>query len=110
MFAAIALRKSKVIYARWFDKKEVTLRMLFNIFSCFGNMEKMMFMTNKSSCLIEYQKLESASLAKESLNELVFFKQELKVCFYRVCYSVLECFRNILCWVKVILELTTPES
>lgn len=48
------VRKSKVIYARWFDKKNVTLRMLYNIFSTYGNIEKMIFLKEKSSVLIQY--------------------------------------------------------
>jgi hypothetical protein len=46
------VRKSKVIYARWFDKKVVTLKMLYNIFSTFGNIDKMIYLKERSSALI----------------------------------------------------------
>lgn len=48
----IVVRKSKVIYARWFDKKLVTLKMLYNIFSMFGNIDKMIYLKERSSALI----------------------------------------------------------
>ena len=52
IFIDIVVRKSKVIYARWFDKKLVTLKMLYNIFSMFGNIDKMIYLKERSSALI----------------------------------------------------------
>ena len=52
LFSWLVVRKSKVIYARWFDKKNVTLRMLYNIFSTYGNIEKMIFLKERSSVLV----------------------------------------------------------
>jgi hypothetical protein len=69
------VRKSKVIYARWFDKKNVTLKMLYNIFSTYGNIEKMILLKERSSVLVQYESLEHASQAKEALNDVVYFGQ-----------------------------------
>jgi hypothetical protein len=69
------VRKSKVIYARWFDKKVVTLKMLYNIFSTYGNIDKMIYLKERSSALIQYQTLDHATMAKESLNDVMFYSQ-----------------------------------
>lgn len=74
-----------MIYANWFDKNVVSLKMLINIFSYFGIVERLMYLKNKSSCLIEYSKLESALTAKESLKDMNFMGQEIKV--YQFCYE-----------------------
>lgn len=73
------VRKSKVIYARWFDKKVVTLKMLYNIFSTYGNIDKMIYLKDRSSALIQYQTLDHATMAKESLNDVMFYGQQIKV-------------------------------
>ncbi|CAD8125638.1 unnamed protein product [Paramecium sonneborni] len=74
-------RKSKVIYARWFDKKVVTSTMLYNIFSIYGNIDKMIFLKERSSCLIQYIMSEHAAIAKESLNDIMFYGQSIKIFF-----------------------------
>ncbi|CAD8179030.1 unnamed protein product [Paramecium octaurelia] len=74
-------RKSKVIYARWFDKKVVTSAMLYNIFSIYGNIDKMIFLKERSSCLIQYVSQEHAAIAKESLNDIMFYGQSIKIFF-----------------------------
>ncbi|CAD8172823.1 unnamed protein product [Paramecium pentaurelia] len=75
------VHKSKVIYARWFDKKVVTSTMLYNIFSIYGNIDKMIFLKERSSCLIQYVSQEHAAIAKESLNEISFYGQQIKIFF-----------------------------
>ena len=45
-------RKSKVIYARWFDKKVVTSLMLYNLFSTYGNIDKLIYLKERSSALV----------------------------------------------------------
>lgn len=76
-----ATRKSKVIYARWFQKERVDMDMLYNIFSTFGNIERMIFFKDKSSVLIEYQKIEQASIAKDYMNDIRFQGNQIKI-FY----------------------------
>ncbi|CAD8117993.1 unnamed protein product [Paramecium sonneborni] len=76
-----ALRKSKVIYARWFDKKVVTSTMLYNIFSIYGNIDKMIYLKERSSCLIQYVMQDHAAIAKEALNDIMFYGQQIKIFF-----------------------------
>ncbi|CAD8113977.1 unnamed protein product [Paramecium sonneborni] len=75
------LRKSKVIYARWFDKKVVTSTMLYNIFSIYGNIDKMIYLKERSSCLIQYVTQDHAAIAKEALNDIMFYGQQIKIFF-----------------------------
>lgn len=53
--------------------------MLYNIFSTFGNIERMIFFKDKSSVLIEYQKIEQASIAKDYMNDIRFQGNQIKV-------------------------------
>ncbi|CAD8192624.1 unnamed protein product [Paramecium octaurelia] len=76
-----ALRKSKVIYARWFDKKVVTSAMLYNIFSIYGNIDKMIYLKERSSCLIQYVLQDHAAMAKDALNDIMFYGQQIKIFF-----------------------------
>jgi hypothetical protein len=46
--------------------------MLYNIFSSFGNVKKIIFIKEKFSALVEYQKVESAVQAKEMMNDIMF--------------------------------------
>jgi RNA recognition motif-containing protein len=72
---------SKVIYARWFDKKLVGLRMLYNVFSTFGNIDKMIYLKERSSALVQFETTEFATQAKDALTGLRFFGQTIQV-FY----------------------------
>lgn len=69
------VRKSKVIYARWFDKDIVTIKMLANIFSVYGNIDKMVFLRERSNVLIQFITLEHSSDTKEYLNDVIFYGQ-----------------------------------
>ncbi|CAD8132574.1 unnamed protein product [Paramecium pentaurelia] len=74
-------KKSKVIYARWFDKKVVTSQMLYNLFSIYGNIDKMIYLKERSSALIQYMTYDYAAIAKESLNDIMFYGQSIKIFF-----------------------------
>lgn len=65
-------KKTKVIFARWFDKNVVTINQIFNIFSAFGNIDKVIYLKEKSSALIQFNKVEYAVLAKEYLQHIEF--------------------------------------
>lgn len=45
----------KVVFVRWFDPKTVNMDMMYNIFSTFGNIERMIFFKKKSNLLLQYQ-------------------------------------------------------
>ncbi|CAD8077109.1 unnamed protein product [Paramecium sonneborni] len=74
-------KKSKVIYARWFDRKVVTSQMLYNLFSIYGNIDKMIYLKERSSALIQYMTNDYAAIAKESLNDIMFYGQSIKIFF-----------------------------
>ncbi|CAD8143244.1 unnamed protein product [Paramecium octaurelia] len=74
-------KRSKVIYARWFDKKVVTSQMLYNLFSIYGNIDKMIYLKERSSALIQYMTYDYAAIAKESLNDIMFYGQSIKIFF-----------------------------
>ncbi|CAD8137344.1 unnamed protein product [Paramecium pentaurelia] len=76
-----SVRKSRVIYARWFDKKVVTSQMLYNLFSIYGNIDKMIYLKERSSALIQYVTQDHAAIAKESLNDIMFYGQSIKIFF-----------------------------
>jgi hypothetical protein len=48
-------RKSKVVYVRGLDDLSITIRFILNVFGNFGNVLKIIFLRNKSSCLIEFE-------------------------------------------------------
>eukprot|EP00825_Cyclidium_porcatum_P051470 TRINITY_DN9477_c0_g1_i5.p1 TRINITY_DN9477_c0_g1~~TRINITY_DN9477_c0_g1_i5.p1 ORF type:complete len:324 (-),score=56.11 TRINITY_DN9477_c0_g1_i5:92-1063(-) len=74
-------KKSKVIYIRGLEDPYLNVNQLYNIFSNFGNINKIIFLRNKKSCLIEYQSKEYATNAKDFLNNKQFNNNLLKI-FY----------------------------
>lgn len=74
-------RKSKVIYVRGLENPKMTIIMIYNLFSNFGNILKIIFLRNKSAALIEFENISYATQAKDSLNNLVFFGHPIKI-FY----------------------------
>ena len=53
--------------------------MLYNVFSNFGDICKLIFLKKKKCCLIEYESINYASYAKEYMNNMPFFGNSLKV-------------------------------
>lgn len=47
--------------------------MLYNMFSLYGNIEKMIYFKEKNGCLVQYYTIENAELAKDSLTDVVFY-------------------------------------
>lgn len=74
-------RKSKVVYVRGLDDLSITIRFILNVFGNFGNVLKIIFLRNKSSCLIEFEQLEQATKSKDSLDNISLLGQTIRV-FY----------------------------
>ncbi|CAD8047620.1 unnamed protein product [Paramecium sonneborni] len=55
--------------------------MLYNLFSIYGNIDKMIYLKERSSALIQYVTQDHAAIAKESLNDIMFYGQSIKIFF-----------------------------
>ena len=60
---------TKVLYANWFDPQQTTMTMIYNIFSTFGNIQKMIFFKTKCNVLIEYSTEVSVKFLLTNFNE-----------------------------------------
>ncbi|KAL4506010.1 hypothetical protein ABPG72_013771 [Tetrahymena utriculariae] len=81
-FAQIT-KKSKVIYVNRFDPSKTSMQQIFNLFSAFGNIAKMIFMKAKSAALIEYQSVDFACQAKDLLGDTIFNGNIIKIFYSR---------------------------
>ncbi len=54
---------------------------LYNLFSNFGNITKIMFLRNKRSALIEFENMEFATHAKDFLNGQTYLGEQVRI-FY----------------------------
>ncbi|CAD8077644.1 unnamed protein product [Paramecium primaurelia] len=72
---------TKVLYANWFDPKQTSMTMIYNIFSTFGNIQKMIYFKTKCNVLIEYSTEVSVKFLLTNFNEgnPTLFGQKLKV-------------------------------
>jgi hypothetical protein len=55
------------------------MTMIYNIFSTFGNIEKMIFFKEKFNVLIQYSSEVSAKFLMNNFTGLCFFGQKMKV-------------------------------
>jgi RNA recognition motif-containing protein len=74
-------KKSLVLHVLGIENKEVNAKMLFNIFSNFGNIVKLIFIKTRAVALVEFDKISSAALAKEGLNNVSFMGKPLRITF-----------------------------
>lgn len=70
---------SKVLFIKGLDEPGLSVAMIYNVFSNFGNISKIIFMRSKGGALIEFHSVEYATIAKDFLNNLFFFSNYLKV-------------------------------
>jgi RNA recognition motif-containing protein len=73
------VQKSAVLHVNGLENKDIKVQMLYNIFSNFGNIAKIIFMRNKASALIEFESIEYSSIAKDYLNNIVFMGKPLRI-------------------------------
>ncbi|KAL4435695.1 hypothetical protein ABPG74_018246 [Tetrahymena malaccensis] len=74
-------KPSLVIYINHLMSKDITLNHLYNVFSNFGDIVKIILKRNKCTAFIEYTMQENATKAKEYMDKKVFFDNEIRV-FY----------------------------
>eukprot|EP00825_Cyclidium_porcatum_P011000 TRINITY_DN15618_c0_g1_i2.p1 TRINITY_DN15618_c0_g1~~TRINITY_DN15618_c0_g1_i2.p1 ORF type:complete len:232 (+),score=21.26 TRINITY_DN15618_c0_g1_i2:294-989(+) len=73
--------KSKVMYIRGLENKEVKIEWLMNLLLNFGNVVKLVFIRDKKSALVEFENFEFSTQAKDFLNNTRFMGNTLKI-FY----------------------------
>lgn len=71
-----------MLYIKGLENNEVEVNMLYNIFSNFGNIVKIIFMKDKHVALIEFENVEYATVSKDYLNNIVFMGTPLRVSPY----------------------------
>lgn len=74
-------KRSPVLHVLGIESKEVTARMLFNVFSNFGNILKLIFIKTRAVALIEFDNIPSAKAARDSLNNIAFMGKPLRITF-----------------------------
>ena len=74
-------KQSPVIHVKGLDSEDVTPEIIASLFGNFGNILKFLFLKKKQTALIEYLEVDSASVAREMLNNLIFFGSQLKVSY-----------------------------
>ncbi|CAD8122961.1 unnamed protein product [Paramecium sonneborni] len=72
---------SKVVYMRGLMNLNITALNIFNLLSNFGNVLVIIHIKNKTSALVQFEKLSHAENALDHLNNQVFFGYKLKI-FY----------------------------
>lgn len=75
------LEPSVVILISNLDSEFTTARELFNFFSCFGFVSKILMMKNLRKALVEYRRLESATNAVNGINDCVLSRLKIKANF-----------------------------
>jgi RNA recognition motif-containing protein len=74
-------KKSPVLHVLGIENKEATARMLFNIFSNFGNIVKLIFIKTRAVALVEFENVLYATFAKENLNNVSFMGKPLRITY-----------------------------
>lgn len=72
---------SRVLYVKGLGSKLISVKHVYNLFSNFGDIKRIILLRAKEVALVEFETLEYAKLAKESLNNLCFFNEYLKISF-----------------------------
>lgn len=72
---------SRVLYVKGLNNKQISVRYVYNLFSNFGDIKRIIMLRMKEVALIEFETLEFAKLAKDNLNNLYFFDDYLKISF-----------------------------
>ena len=70
-----------MLYIQGLEYKDIKINMLYNIFSNFGNILKIIFIRSKAAALIEFENYEYSTISKDYLNNIVFMGKTLRVKF-----------------------------
>lgn len=74
-------RLSKVVHVKGLESEDISADMVSSLFANFGNIKQLLFLKKKHTALVEYLDQDSASFAREMLNNLTFFGSQLKVSY-----------------------------
>lgn len=77
----IEQRSSPVVHVKGLESDEISPETIASLFGNFGNISKLLYLKKKHTALIEYLDVDSASVAREMLNNLTFFGAQLKVSY-----------------------------
>ena len=72
---------SKVLYVKGLSSKVVSVRNIYNLFSNFGDIKRIILLRAKEVALVEFDTLEYAKMARENLNNLCFFDEYMKISY-----------------------------
>ena len=84
----IEQKSSRVVHVKGLEDESISTEIVASLFSNFGNIGRLLFFKKKQTALVEYHDQDSASVAKEMLNNLTFFGGQLKVSYSN--YSSIE--------------------
>ena len=65
-----------MLYVGNIDER-VTSRMIYNVFNRFGNVEALLYRKKTKSALIQFENINHANIAKEILNNVMFFNSQV---------------------------------
>lgn len=83
---------SKVVLISNLDDFFHSASEIFNLFSCFGNIVRVLLMKNLKKAMVEYKKPESAEVALNCMNNRTFGRSKIKVVFSK--YKKIDLKRN----------------
>jgi len=89
----VECKKSQVLYIRGLEHKDIKIHMLYNIFSNFGNILKIIFIRSKAAALIEFENSDYSTISKDYLNNIVFMGKPLRI--YYSNYSMINLRKNL---------------
>lgn len=90
-----------MIYVRGLENEFINIKIIYNLFSNFGNIMKIIFLKKKSVALIDYESILNASHSKDNLNNINFFENTIKVMDF-----LLEILKFIRYFSQITLKLT----
>ena len=73
-------KKSPIIYVKGLVHRDFKVNMVYNMFSNFGNIQKIIFVKSKGAALIEYENSEYGAFAKDYMNNVPLLGVSVKVC------------------------------
>lgn len=77
----VQLMPSKVVLASNLENFFASAREVFNLFSCFGNLSKVLFMKNLQKALVEFSSIEGAQSCIDHLNKRQLDSISLRISF-----------------------------
>lgn len=73
------MKPSKVILISNLDDIFKSAKEVFNLFSCFGNIRKILLMRNLNKAMVEYYDTDSSLLCAVNVNNLKILSTELRI-------------------------------